>query len=260
MANASIVIDNNADNATVGASSQVLVMPASNLLTPHPSERWRSLSNTAWFVLDKGAAVVADTVMIGGLTCGVNATARLRLSSIDASGAAGDIFDSGDLASGSISFDVEYRSFVHQLAAPAAWRYQRFDINDPDADFVEAGSVVDGLAVTFDYNFAPGGSFQHVDRSRVSTTASGMTLIWDDNNFRRVDLSFGWVTAAQRYGLIERLDRIKGKKRNVLLITDPESENLPRDSIFGRVTDQTAVNFGPVFDIFGKQLRIEERI
>jgi hypothetical protein len=41
----------------VSASSQVLTLPASNLKTPHPSERWRSLNAADWIVLDKGASI-----------------------------------------------------------------------------------------------------------------------------------------------------------------------------------------------------------
>lgn len=260
MASAAIVIDNNADSSTVSASSQDLKMPASNLLTPHPSERWRSLNSAAWFVLDKKSAISADTVMICGLTCGVNATVRLRLSSIDATGDAGDILDTGVLASGDVHFDVEYGSFVYRFSAPAAWRYLRFDIIDPDATFVEAGCVLDGLSEQLQINFTPGSSIQTVDLSRVSKASSGMTLVWDDNTFRRLDLSLDWVTASQRYGVFERLDRVKGRKRNVLLILDPESPNLPRDSIYGLVTDITPITFSAIADIFGKQLRIEERI
>jgi hypothetical protein len=260
MANAALVISNNADAATVGASSQVLTLPASNLKTPHPSERWRSLNSADWIVLDKGAAIMGDTVALFGLTCGVNATIRLRLSTIDGSGGAGDVLDTGALSTGDPSFDVDYASFVHRLATPAAWRYARFDIDDPDADFVEAGCILDGLSESFAYNFAAGGSIQEVDRSRVTATSSGMTLTWDDNGFRRVDLSFQWVTEAQRYGLIRRLDRVCGRRRNVLLMTDTDSADLPRDSIYGLVTDITPVTFGVIFDLFGKQLRIDERI
>lgn len=260
MGNAAIVIDNHADGASVGASSQALAMPASKLLTPHPSERWRSLDGSAWFVLDKGSLSSADTIALFGMTCGPNSTVRLRLSSIDASGAAGDLLDTGALANGAGGFDVDYGSFIHRMPEPALYRYVRIDISDPDAAFVEGGCVLDGLSETFTVNFTPGGSFQHVDRSRVTSTSSGMTLIWDDNTFRRLALSLDWVSAAQRYGVIERLDRVKGRKRNILLMTDIDSANMPRDSIYGLVTDQTPVTFGRVFDIFGKQLRIDERI
>jgi hypothetical protein len=260
MASAAIVIDNNADASTVGASSQVLTLPASNLLTPHPSERWRSLTNSDYFVLDKGALISADTVMLCGLTCGPNATIRLRLSTVDPIGAIGDVLDTGALASGDLHFDVEYGSFVYQLPSPASWRYVRFDIADPDATFVEAGCILDGLSTTFDFNFVPGGSIQYVDLSRVASTSSGMTLTWDDSTFRRINFSFDFVSEDQRYGLIERMDKVKGRKRNMLLITDPDSTNLPRDSVYGLVTDISPITFGAVIDIFGKQLQIDERI
>ncbi len=265
MANACLVIDNQADAGTFGASSQVLTMPAANLKSPHPSERWRSLSSADWFVLDKGALQLADTVMVNGLTCGVNAQVRLRLNTIDGTGAAGDVYDSGPVESSSVNFDTGYGAFVARLAAPAAWRFARFDISDPDAAYVEAGCVLDGLSEMFAVNFANGGSIQHVDRSRVSQTASGLTLPWKDNKFRRIDFTYNSVTSAQRYGLIERLDRDKGRTSNVLLLIDPDSDNLARDSIFGLVTDQTPVAFAQAYGVdgkplFSKQLRMEERI
>lgn len=266
MANACIVLDNVAESAAIAASSQELTMPASNLMTPHPSRRWRSLSPADWFVADKGAGLAADSVLINGLTCGANAQLRLRLSSIDATGVAGDILDTGSIVTGAgQAFDIKYGALLWLLSAPAAWRYTRLDIADPDASYVEAGCLVEGVREGFTYNFAPGDTVQNVDRSRVSTTASGITLTWDDNSFRRLNLSFNAVTSAQRYGLVERLDRVKGRKRNVLLITDPESENLPRDSIYGLVTDQTPIAFSNAFAVdgqplFGKQLRIDERL
>lgn len=260
MANAAFVLDNLALSAAVAASSQVLTMPASKLLTPHPSERWRSLSSSDWFVLDNGALATADTVMVGGLTCSAGATLRLRLSSIDASGAAGDVLDTGPVVNGDASFDIDYASFVAVLEAPLSWRYLRFDISDPGADYVEAGAVLVGLREEIAVNFTPGGSVQYVDRSRISSTASGMTLIWSDNHFRRLDLSFPWIEEAQRYGLIERLDRVCGRRSNVLVITEPDAPNLPRVSFYGLLTDLTPVTFGALVDLFGKQLRLDERI
>lgn len=260
MASAAIVLDNLALAGNVAASSQALTMPASKLLTAHPSERWRSLSDADWFVLDSGATVTADTVMVGGLTCSEAATVRLRLSSIDATGVAGDVLDTGSVVNGDSGFDIDYRSFVALLDAPADWRYLRFDISDPGADYVEAGFVLEGLREEMAVNFAPGGSVQYVDRSRVSSTSSGMTLVWNDNHFRRLDLSFPWVEEAQRYGLIERLDRASGRRSNVLVVTEPDAPNLPRASFYGLITDVTPVTFGVLFDLYGKQLRLDERV
>jgi len=260
MANASLVLDNVALAGSVAASSQVLTMPASKLLTPHPSERWRSLDAAAWFVVDAGASLTGDTVMICGLTCSAAATVRLRLSSVDATGVAGDVFDSGPVTNGDRRFDIDYGSFVVLLDAPASWRYLRFDISDPGADYVEAGLVFEGLREEIAINFEPGGSVQYVDRSRVSPTSSGLTLVWPDNSFRRVNLSFPWVEETQRYGLFERLDRVCGRRINVLLITEPGASNWPRVSFCGLMTDITPVTFGVISELFGKQLRLDERI
>jgi hypothetical protein len=260
MANAALVIENHTLAGLVAASSQALAMPATNLLTPHPSERWRSLSPTAYFVLDKGSERVADTVFVKGLTAGRNATIRLRLSSTDSTGVAGDVFDSGPVANGSLNLDVDYYAAAWALPAPLSWQFTRVDIFDPDADFVEAGCLMDGLREAFNYNFTSGSGIQFVDRSRVATSAAGLSMVWPDNWYRKVDFSFEWVSAAQRYGLIERLDRINGRRMNVLLIVDVDSPNLARDSVFGLVTDLTPNTFAQAVEIFGKQLRIDERL
>jgi hypothetical protein len=256
-----LVVDNLATSGVVSASSQVLTMPAANLLTPHTTDRWRSLTNSDYFVLNKGSPIVADTFMAGRLTCGVNSTARLLLSTSDSSGAAGDVLDTGLIATGTRNFDVGlYNSFVWRLPSPAAWQYARFELTDPDAAIVEAGFAVDGLSEPFDYSFAPGSSIQDVDRSRVTPTSAGLTLTWQDNTFRRLDLHFDWVSERQRNGMIARLDRVKGRHTNVLLLTNTNETNLPRAAIFGLVTDQTPVTFGAATKIYGKQLRIDERL
>lgn len=260
MANAALLTDNHALTGLVSASSQALAMPASSLLTPHPSERWRSLKPEAFFVLDKGGLRIGDTVMVKGLTIGPNATLRLRLSSTDSDGAAGDVYDSGLIANGSINLDRDYYAATWVLPSPAAWRYTRVDISDPDADAVEAGCIVDGLREAFAYNFSYGGSMQFVDRSRVATSAAGMSLVWPDNWYRKIDFNFEWVTPEQRYGLIERMDRVNGRRLNVLLIVDTGSPNLARDSFYGLITDLTPSTFAQAVEIYGKQLRIDERL
>lgn len=241
-------------------------MPASNLLTPHTTDRWRSLNNSDYFVLNKGASILSDTFMAGRLTCGPNSTARLRLSSADSSGAAGDVLDTGPIAANvsryfDAGYEGAYNAFVYRLPSPAAWHYARFELTDPDAAYVEAGFAVDGLSEVFDYNFAKSGSsIQEVDRSRVTPTSAGLTLTWQDNSFRRLDLNFDWVSERQRNGMIARLERVKGRHSNVLLLTNTDETNLPRAAIFGLVTDQTPVSFGAAQKIYGKQLRIDERL
>ena len=117
-----------------------------------------------------------------------------------------------------------------------------------------------GSREAFTYNFAPGGGVTTIDRSRKGSTSGGQTLTWNDNQFRRIELSFDWVTDSQRFGVVEDLLRVSGQHKNVLLIIDTASSNLARDSIFGLVTNQTPVIYSALADIYGKQLTIDERL
>jgi hypothetical protein len=235
-------------------------MPALNILTPHVSERWRSTSNSAFFTVDKGASDVADTVMVRGLTAGVNSTVRLRLSSTDSTGAAGDVLDTGNVSTGTENFDLDYGAFVYLFDSPTPWRYMRFDIFDPDSTYVEAGAICAGVRTEFTYNFQAGASVGWVDRSTQTSTAGGQTHIWVDNAYRTVSLNFGTVSEAQRYGLIEECDRVNGIHANVLLILDSDSSNVARDAIWGLVTDLTPVTQPQVIRLFGKTYTVNERL
>jgi hypothetical protein len=236
-------------------------MSTANLLTPHVSERWRSQLGTAWFVLDLGSSQSVDTVMLRGMTLGASSTARVRLSSSDSTGAAGDVSDSGSLTSGaSTYFDLDYGALVYLLSAPANCRYVRIDLTDPDAAYVEAGALLAGLREQFDVNFSVGSGITTIDRSRKASSSGGQTLTWNDNQYRQIALTFDWINATQRYGVLERMLRVNGTHKNVLLITDLASTNLARDSIFGLVSSQTPVAYLALPDLFSQQLTIDERL
>lgn len=259
MANAALTIDNLAIGGNITPSSQEIEMPASNLLTPHVSERWRSQAGVSSIILDKGGVASADVFALAGLTGTDALTVRLRLSAVDPSGIAAELGDFGPFADGSTNLDLEYGMFVHYAAAPIAWRYALVDFNDSGRDYNEGGLVFTGLKERFTYNFAPGGGITNVDRSRVQDSPGGLTLTWDDDVHRLCDLNFAWVTEAQRYGLLERLDRVNGRKKNVLLTLDSDSGNLARDSIIGLVTDTQPNAFTALGDIFARTLQIKER-
>ncbi len=183
MANAALVLDNLALAAAVAASSRVLTMPASKLLTPHPSERWRSLSASDWFVLDSGGLITADTVMVGGLTCsaGCDAAAAAVLDRCDRRRRrhlrhrAG-----GRTATRASTSTIRRSSPCSKRRWPGAISASTSPI--PALLTSRPGFVLEGLREEMVVNFAQGGSVQYVDRSRVSSTSSGLTLVWTDNH------------------------------------------------------------------------------
>ena len=259
MANAAIVITNFATSGTVYASSQVSTMPVANLLTSHVADRWRSSgTNNTNFVLDLLSPQTADTIDLRGLTGSSSTTIRIRLSLTDSSGLTGEVDDSGTL--GSTNFNAEYDAALYLLASPLSFRYVRVDISDSAASYVEAGTICVGLREVFTYNHAPGSGITTVDRSRKTKSSGGQTLTWTDNLYRVFDLSFGWISSTQRYGVFESMARTNGQHKNVLLILDTASTDLARDSIFGLVTSQTPMAWLSVPDIYSSQLTIEERL
>jgi hypothetical protein len=77
---ARIAYDNLADDAVVSASSQELLLPATNIQNPHVARKWRSVFNSDYVVFNFEALVSIDTVALMGLTA---ATYRIRISSVD---------------------------------------------------------------------------------------------------------------------------------------------------------------------------------
>lgn len=258
---AAVAYENLADVAgtTVAASSEEILMPASTILTPHVEERWRSIYSTAYFVVDLGSLKSLDTIWVGGLSGSDEVVARVRVSTTDPSGLSDLIYDSEDLESGATEFDMDYGAIVSLLSEPMDGRYIRVDVYDPNTDYVEVGRIFVGLRTQFTTNFAYGWTVGYVDRSVVAKTRGGQTAVWHDNHYRVLNVSFEFLPAADRYGLVETIDRVNGRTTDILFIVNPDSTNLPRDTIFGLVSDLTPVTNPALVDVFGKQYAIEER-
>lgn len=173
---------------------------------------------------------------------------------------AADVLDTGALASGSLNWDADYGSFVYLAAAPVSGRYVRIDLADPTAAYVEAGRLVVGLREALATNFAPGSQFDWVDPSVVRRSKGGQFLTWQRPGYRSANLTFGWVSDAQRRDLIERLGRVAGRHEDVLLVLDPdEAASLPYVTIWGLIADASPAAWTEIADLHSKQFRIEER-
>lgn len=264
MGNAAISGINIAASGTISASSQELSLPASSLLAAGGETRWRSKTNNDFCVT--GLLSSFDTILITGVTAGVNATIRVRVSSADISGAAGDLYDvtvtqSDAVVAGAPRFDANYDA-VACLIGSVVSGYVRFDTFDPDASFVEAECLNVRRCTQFTYNYGYGWQIQYEDRSTSQESRAGSDLIWLDNKRRHVTVDFKWIATTQRYGVVEEIDRDNGLHATVLLILDTASTNLARDSIVGLIKDQTPiVQPDPVFaedgPLFAKQYLIK---
>ncbi|KRE08167.1 hypothetical protein ASE61_00685 [Bosea sp. Root670] len=81
---------------------------------------------------------------------------------------------------------------------------------------------------------------------------------------RTVTLSFGALRASERLSWLEEMDRENGASRDLLLITDLDSANLGRDSLWGLV-DEVSPVLQPMGwldgePIYSKSLTLTERL
>src|SRR4029078_6778015 len=145
------------------------------------------------------------------------------------------------------------------IDAPALGRYIKVTLTDTPSTYVEAGRIFVGLRNVFEVNFSYGWSRSWEDRSIRNKTRGGQTLIFLDNMFRVLEVSFDLLTTAERNGFVEELDRLNGLNADILLITDTNTDNIGRDSIWGLMTDASPV-VQPHFDRYSKRYKIEERL
>lgn len=251
MANAAIVYENLADAATLSASSQILLAPVTNLQNEHVARKWRSRTSSAYVIVDLGAATSIDTVAIIGLT---SSTVRLRISTSDSTGVAGDLYDSTAEAS-----DQDFKQAIYVLGSSVSGRYLRFDLTHSSLEYVEAGRVVIGVRTAFTYNFGYDWSRSYVDPSVITKTRGGQTQIRPENTYQVLSITFPWLSVAEDAGFIDTISRVNAQKTDVLWLLDPESSDLPRNTIWGLMTEAAPIT-QPYFQIFSKTVSIEERL
>ncbi|KUL94330.1 hypothetical protein DK26_15065 [Bosea sp. WAO] len=248
---------NLADASAISASSFAQLTPPTMLQNPHVARKWRGTAGAAEHVtVDLGAVVTIDCVALMGVNLSEAGISRIRASSADSSALDGAAHDSG-AASGRI--DPRYPQLIHLLPAPVSARYLRIDLEEPAAAFVEAGRLFVGLTEQLRINFAYGWDRAWVDPSRVTKSRGGQSYIDRADPYRLLNLTFGHLDEAQRYGLVEDIDRVCGKHTDILMLTDPTSPALARDSVWGRMEDVSPVG-QPTYATFSKTYRIEERL
>lgn len=250
--NAAVVYRNLADAAVITASSQQPDAPATNVKSPHIVTKWLSTSSSAYLLLDLGASTAMDTLALIGL---IASTVRCRVSSVDDTGAAGNVFDSG--APEAVS--QRYLQSIWLIEAPAMGRYVRFDLTQAILPHVGAGRVVIGARSTFSANYGYGWTRSVVDPSRIEESEGGQRIVDVRQKYRQIEATFGLLTQEDRDSFVEDIDYEIGLGGDLLFLADPASDDLARTSIWGSMTDNTPV-VQPYPDRFSKTYRIKETL
>lgn len=268
MGNLALAYINLSDSAdSIIASSSLTQAPPSRLQDPHVARKWRNEGEaTAYLIIDLGGEFSIDTIALLGVSglfgsternLSSAAVTRVRVSSADTSGQAGDVFDSGSAAG---RIDQNYGALIALMPAVDTGRYVRIDFSETGASFLEAGRLFVGERHEFEVNFAPGWSRTYVDRTRKTEGRGGQVFMDVGESYRTIELNLEFVTEEERHGVVEEIDRVNGEHVDMLVITDPDSENLGRDCLWAFIDGNRPVIQPYVIDVFTKSYRFRERL
>lgn len=265
MSNLALAWDNLADAGTLTASSAIALAPITRLQNKHVARKWRANAASAYFVCDLGEALSPvtndlDTIALIGIGGVTAPTLRFRVSSADSTGEAGDLYDSGALTD---AWDANYLPVVDLLTTPVNGRYVRVDISDGSASYIEAGRLFIGLRETFAINFQPGWERTWNDSTVRTIGRSGLSFDDIRDSYRSLNLTLEFVAESERWEIVEAIDVALGIHGDMLVLVDPASASLGRDSIWGYietadpVIEPLIMTEGPVFR---RTYQIRERL
>jgi hypothetical protein len=266
MGAACIVYENLADDGTITTSSNIAAAPPSFMQNAHTTRRWQGRNGASESILlTWSTAQSIDTIGLfkcAGIFSSAQrnlssvATRRIRISSVDTTGLAGDLYDSGT-AAGSIS--ESYGQLIALRPAPVSAIAVMIDLSEVGAEALLAGRLVIGLRSQFSINFGHPWEQGYNDLSRLKKSAGGQTFIEQDDTHRVLNVNFDWVEETDRYAFVHETDRLNGIKKDVMFIVDPDSSDLGRDVIWGLMEDLNPPS-NPFSNIYSKSYRISERL
>ena len=200
------------------------------------------------------AATSLDTVMLAGLT-GSDPDMRVRGSSADATGAAGDIFDSGTI-SGIPYFDPNYGMFVYARDTPLAPRYLRIDASEAGVDAIAAGRLGVWARNAFTWNMQTPWVRTAVRGSVDQIGVGGQTFTDLRYGHWRQSIRINFASETERTSFLDAIGIAIVNRGNldIMLMPNPESTNLSRDCIFGYIEGeftltQDLYTLEPVFSV-----------
>lgn len=252
-------------NATLTASSEAAAMLVSKLQQQDTKRNWRTGAVTTAYILGTYSSnQSADTFFLANTNLTAAGIARIRLSSVDATGAAGDIYDSNSAGTAG-QVDPNWKDLVVLASSvKSGWKYIRIDLTDTTLTYIEAGFLFVGTRTQLDIGYQSA-QITIIDPSVQKKTKGGQTRIMVRPKYRRGEFSFEFISNSQLRSTVDMIDLLNGIGTPVLMITNPSSTNLGRDSIFGLLQGSSPVVLSNILDSTGaimssKQYTIDQRL
>jgi hypothetical protein len=247
---------NRTDSGALSGGGAVASLPVENLADVQPGKLYRTIGTSAFAVLDAGGAVDFDAIAAINVNLSSGATKRVRLSSVDATGAAGDLYDSGVVGAG---VDPRFRGMLHVLDATVSGRYLRVDLADASLAWIDWGRLYAGPLFRPAKNFLKGNAFGYRDLGTKKMTPGGQVHDFSRARLRIATLTFAFLNEVEFYENVFEIDRLVGMTSDLLYIRDPASAYLAETWMWCQADDTTPA-LNPQYAIWEKTFRLTERL
>lgn len=245
---------NRADAGTLSTDSAVSTLPITALQDSQLARPWRAAANSAYILVDLGASYAINFVGLFGFAGTAAITRRVRVSTVDATGAAGDAHDSGT-ATANVSTALQQLLWFG--AASYTGRYVRIDLADSLPP--EAGRLVIGLLTTPTRGFQFPMEMTPEDLTTVQETPRGNVFLNRRPVRRVLDLTLPALTEAEAWGWLD--DAVaNGQTKDMFICLDAsDSTYLHQKSMWGLMRETTPITWR-AHGLFGRRFRLTERI
>jgi hypothetical protein len=256
-----------AEGATITASSEQTLLPATNLIGPTPSKVWRSSGlSSVYITVDFGTATAVDTLAMVAPNWTTSATWRLRGATSEANLTAAPGYDSTAVtpwpgATKPTETWLQHAPFL-RLGSTQTYRWWRIDIADAgNTDgYLEAGALLIGTAVGVAYESWSGFVIDDEPNDIVADTTYGRTLVEERDSCRVFSIPMRVLAEADVFAGLGTMMRERKASKPFLVCLDPDQTTyLHLVTLYGlrRGARSTA---HLVADLYGTGLKIKEHI
>ena len=219
-----------ADSAVVTASSSVATLPPDRVQSGDIADVWRAGSTTAWLLADLGMSRTIGVIAGISSNAGLSDAVQFRVSTSDATGAAGDAYNSGTIAT---AVDTRYPRLVHFVEPAVSGRYVRIDFVQASAPEIGKLEIARTWGPSRHFSFG----WEPLSRDWSTGTMSIGLNLHKDLRATQEGMRFilNGLTEAEFEDEIRELNRVNGTSREVLVCRNIDADILGAVTFWGEM-------------------------
>ena len=246
--------DNRIDTAMLTADTGPNQLTIARLKTSDVREVWQAHTSSPALKADFGSQITWGGTALIRSNAIPGDMVRIRLSTEDPLGTAGDAYDSGDIPAG---VDPVFGVLAHFPLNATVGRYLRIDLEQ--AELPEAGRWFAGPVWYPSVSFAYGWRPLWRDPSRRSESL-GQTIHIDRRlRPRGFGFSLRGITEAEADDQVHEINRVSGTSQDILVCRNLQASNLGKVTLWGML-EQVVSYPQPHPDFFEAEFEVWERL